>query len=285
MNSLILGSGFGLYGYLPAISVHSKFIYLNKKYKSKFLRRNELTKFYNKIKWFNNLSNIINDVDYIVIAIRPIDQFKIVKSLINKKKFKHLFLEKPISNNPKNSMRLIKYLEARKVNYSFGFLFEYLQWYKYLKKKLLKNNRFKIIWHIKINKKNKSWKYKANQGGGILRYYGIHLIKLIYDLNLINIKSNLMNKNLWRSEFYDNKNNLLEIDLRMGIRDKFKLIYKNKILVNSKNPFQKIINQKKIDPRSFILTKYINQNLFKSPNKYNRNIKFIYFWDKIERNK
>ena len=51
MNSLILGSGFGLYGYLPAISSYCRYIYLDIRYKGKFLERSELKKLSYKIKW------------------------------------------------------------------------------------------------------------------------------------------------------------------------------------------------------------------------------------------
>ncbi len=42
MNFLVIGSGFGLYGYLPAISIYSKKIYLNEKYKKFFLKEKNL---------------------------------------------------------------------------------------------------------------------------------------------------------------------------------------------------------------------------------------------------
>ena len=42
MNTLILGSGFGIYGYLPAIYGISKNIFLNIRYKKKIEKRTEL---------------------------------------------------------------------------------------------------------------------------------------------------------------------------------------------------------------------------------------------------
>ena len=136
MNSLIYGSGFGLYGYLPAIYKFSSTIFLNKKYKIFFKSRNELAKFESKIVWYVNFNKIKHKIDYLVIAKRPSDQSKIIKSLIKKKKkIKHLFLEKPISITPKKSSKLIDILDKKKINYSFGFLFKYTKWYKLIKKK------------------------------------------------------------------------------------------------------------------------------------------------------
>ena len=48
MNVLILGSGFGLYGYLPAVYSFSKRIYLNEKYEKIFKNKKELSKFKKK---------------------------------------------------------------------------------------------------------------------------------------------------------------------------------------------------------------------------------------------
>lgn len=48
MNSLIIGSDFGLYGYLPAIFNVFKKIYLNQRYEKTFLNRNELKKYSKK---------------------------------------------------------------------------------------------------------------------------------------------------------------------------------------------------------------------------------------------
>ena len=102
MNSLICGSGFGLYGYLPSISKFSTNVYLDKKYKKIFNLRKELSEFEPKIIWYNKINKIILKIDYLVIAKRPKDQLNIVKSILkNKNNIKHFFLEKPISVTPK----------------------------------------------------------------------------------------------------------------------------------------------------------------------------------------
>ena len=79
MNTLIIGSGFGLYGYLPSIYNFSKKIYLNKKYKNTLYKRKELKSYLDKVKWYSLQSKIISQIDYIVIAKRPQDQFKEIK--------------------------------------------------------------------------------------------------------------------------------------------------------------------------------------------------------------
>ncbi len=150
MNFLIIGSGFGLYGYLPAISNYSKKIYLNIEYKKFFSKRKELTKYTNKIIWYKDQKKIIKYIDYLIIAQRPQDQFRLVKKLVKtQNKIKHFFLEKPIGINPNKSKLFINFLNKKKINYSFGFTLSYLNWYKIIKANKKKYQTFNFVWQIK----------------------------------------------------------------------------------------------------------------------------------------
>ena len=78
----------------------------------------------------------MKDVDYLIIAKNPLSQFILLKKILKlKKKFKHVFLEKPIHINPKKSLNLINFLNKYNIKFSVGFIFEYLNWFIYLKKK------------------------------------------------------------------------------------------------------------------------------------------------------
>ena len=136
MNTLILGSGFGLYGYLPSVVFYSKKIFLDKKYKNKFQKRNILKKLEKKISWYDTLEKIIKDIDYLIIAKNPLSQFVFLKKILKfKKKLNHVFLEKPIHINPKKSLNVIHFLKKKNIKFSVGAIFEYLNWFIYLKKK------------------------------------------------------------------------------------------------------------------------------------------------------
>ncbi len=286
MNTVIFGSGFGLYGYLPAIYSSSKKIFLNDKYKKVFFKRKELSKFKKKIVWYSNFSKIQNSINYAVIAKRPNDQTLILKKVLSKKKrIKHVFLEKPINVNPKKSFETIKLLTNKKINYSFGFLFDYLNWYKILKNKNIKKKRIEIIWHIKKNKKNNEWKYNDKIGGGILRYYGIHLIRLAFSLRYLVVNKNFVKKNSWSSDLKSKKNHKLSIRLKFSKKNKFSILVNGKKKYESTNPFLKSISTKKIDPRTFILKKYINSNLLRYKNNCSDDLKFVKFWKLIENTK
>ena len=289
MNSLICGSGFGLYGYLPAIHKFTNNIYINKKYQKFFYTRSELVLFESKIIWYKNIKNIINAIDYLVIAKRPADQIKIIKILLkNSNKIKHIFLEKPISINPKKSLEVFKICREKKINYSVGFLFEYVSWYKLIKKKLdntKKRNNILIKWNIKsdVNKSN-SWKYNHQDGGGLIRYYGIHFIKLFSDLGFNIIKSNEINIKYWKFSINDKESNTIKIILKYSTNSNFS--YRINTLKNKKfsSPFLNGINSKLIDPRCFFLKKYISENLFNYNDNFSNDLSFLNLWNKIEIN-
>ena len=67
-----------------------------------------------------------------------------------------------------------------------GFLFKYIVWYNYIKRRLTGNQKFKIIWDIKFNSENNLWKYIHSSGGGLIRFYSIHFIRIFYDLKFLN---------------------------------------------------------------------------------------------------
>jgi len=285
MNALIIGSGFGLYGYLPSIFHVSKKIYLNRRYKKIFSTRSELEKYSKKIIWYLDQNKIIDNIDYIVVAKRPQEQSKIIKKILEKKNnLKHIFLEKPIDINPKKSISFLNYLKKKKINYSFGFIFKYLRWYKSMKIKLTKNQNFEIIWQIDKKKKyNNHWKYSLTQGGGLVKFYGIHFIELFFSLNLVNIKKNIISKNCWKIVVSDNKNNFVNLIIKFAKKNNFFIKHNKKNIINSMNPFLKKITNKKTDPRSAILKKYINTNLKGFKKVSNINLQFINFCEKIEK--
>ena len=281
MNFLIIGSGFGIYGYLPAVYKFTKKIYLNIKYKKKFINRLELKKFSDKIVWYNNIRIIIDDIDHVVIAKQPKDQFKIVKEIYLKKKIKHFFLEKPLDINPKKSNNFLKFLKKNKLNYSLGLLFRYLRWYNYIKLNRRSTN-FTINWDIKKRKKNNKWKYNSKQGGGLLKFYGIHFLYLLIDLKYIKIKKYFFKKNSLKLSFLNTSKFNIDINIKFAKNDNFEIKTENKTFFKSVNPFSKKILRNKIDPRVSVLQKYLKQNLNNYKNYYKDDIKLIRLWSKLE---
>ena len=283
MNTLIIGSGFGLYGYLPSIIDFSKKIYLSIKYKKKVENRKDLKKYLNRINWYLNLYSISDKIDCVVIAQKPKNQHEKIIELIKYIKPKIFFLEKPLSNTPKNSLSLIKSLSRKKIKFVIGFMFKYLNWYKFCNRNINQNQKFKIIWEIKPNKKNNFWKFNHLDGGGITRFYAIHFFRLLFDLNFKKINYKKITKKKCYIIASDVKKNFFDICIKFSKSNNFKVFLNNKKKFNGPNPFLKKINKDK-DPRIIIIKKYIADNLKKKYINYDYEKNFILFWKKLEKN-
>ena len=282
MNTLIIGSGFGIYGYLPSIIKISKNLYLKNKYQKIYLNRDFPKKYLSKIIWYSDIKLIINKVDYVVIAQNPKNQHSIIKKIIKTKRLKHLFLEKPISNTPKNSLFLVKKLKENKIKFSIGFLFKYLNWYKFISKRLTLNKKFNIIWEIKINNKNNLWKYDQSSGGGLLRFYAIHFIRLLFDFKITILNKKMIKKNQLHLNLSDKKKNTFDLIIKFSKKNKFLLNYNDKNFYQSVNPFLKVISKNK-DPRVSLVKKYLDDILNGNETNYEYEKKFILFWKSLEK--
>lgn len=127
-----------------------------------------------------------------------------------------------------------------------------------------------------------SWKYNYKEGGGLIRYYGTHFIKLFADLDFNFIKKNLINKNSWKILIEDRKHNSITVILKYSKTNNFSYKIDNLLTNYFKSPFLDEINYEFIDPRCFFLKKYIRKNLFKYNNNFTNLKNFLNLWSKIE---
>ena len=182
---LIFGGGFGIYGYLPAILLYPRNkVYLNIKYKKTITERIELNKLLESILWYKEIDIIIQKVNSVVVATNPEKQKQIILDLLNHQNINNLVLEKPLAVNPRNSIKVLSKLINSNKEFVFGYSFLYTNWSLKVKKQIHKINH-KIIYfdwffmahHFKNNLK--TWKNNHLKGGGVIRFYGIHLIALL----------------------------------------------------------------------------------------------------------
>ncbi len=179
----IIGSGFGLYGLLPAFkSLNNCSVVSICSSKTK-----RLLDYCEEI----NLKNIYTDwklmldkekLDAIAIAVTPNAQYEIAKVAI--KKNLHVFLEKPLSANINQAEELLKLAQKNKVITVVDFIFpEINEWIEV--KKMLDKKTFGTVNNISVNweflsytLKNKlsSWKMDINEGGGALSFYFSHVL-------------------------------------------------------------------------------------------------------------
>jgi predicted dehydrogenase len=181
----ILGSGFGLYGHLPAIAALSdEPICMPVRYRTTFETRPELADLAPRIVWVEDPLEVIARAHTVTLALMPQAQTQWMTTCLASANVKRLVLEKPLAPSPEVAILLLEQLrragKRHRINYSFLFA----PWFVWLERQLatprtLQKARVVIRWtfhahHFKHNLEN--WKRNPEAGGGALRFYGIHLI-------------------------------------------------------------------------------------------------------------
>lgn len=184
MKFAILGSGFGLYGYLPALAEEGISICLSERYRSKFNGRSELRQYAGQISWVPDINGAVREIDGVVLAKRPAEQPEIVVDLVQQENIKYFLLEKPLAVTPAQSLELLNTLQETSCHFRIAYLFVYTKWRSILEK-LIQDPGIREV-HISWNFMSHHfrndldiWKRYNSQGGGAIRFYGIQAIALM----------------------------------------------------------------------------------------------------------
>jgi predicted dehydrogenase len=271
-NIAIIGSNFGINGYLPAIKK-------NKNYKTTLIccKSNEtffkLKKKFNKIKISKNWKDAFNkNIDIIICSTVPNIQEKIIN--YNFKKKKKIIFEKPISNNYKKSYLILKKLIKNKIKSEINLTFLNHNLFIALKK-IINSNKLGVIkniyidWNLKnysLIKKKYSWKIDSKQGGGAKNIYLIHIFTYCYFLfnSFQIIKKKTKTIKIFKKNIITNIN--LEIKINNNIKGNINLNCLGKkhqihkiIILFSKGSIR-LINNSKDWTKNFKLTIYNNNH-------------------------
>ncbi len=185
----ILGSGFGLYGYLPAIATTSQVRFaMPQRYQLKYTSRPELAQWQERIEWCSSEADALERSSSVVLALCPERQAHWLEACLALKNIRNLLLEKPLARCPLEGMQLQHQLNRSGKNYRIGYLFRYLPWMKALADALrngLVTEPLVIDWQFHAHHFRHAvptWKRDHAVGGGALRFYGIHLVALLAEL-------------------------------------------------------------------------------------------------------
>jgi len=175
----IRGSGFGLYGYLPALVGCGQRVVLPERYRARFAERPELAPFANEVVWAKDEAAALELSDGAALALRPADQAELVARILAQARLERLILEKPLAPSPDESARLFEGLLRSKKTFRIGYVFRETSWGK----RFLKAGGAKSIsWtftahHFRADLRN--WKRSHASGGGPIRFFGIQLVALL----------------------------------------------------------------------------------------------------------
>ena len=269
MNVAIVGSNFGLRGYLPAIN---KIKNLNIKI---ICSRNKNKIPIKKIKNFEHVTSWKNiftkNIDLIILAVPPKLQEKIIA--YNFKYKKKIIFEKPISSKYLTSKKIVEKLKKNKIKSEINLTYLNHPLFQKTKKIIYNGSLGKVVsyniyWDFvssDFNKRIKSWKTDEKKGGGIKNIFLTHV--LAYCEFFFN-KTYLNNPNIKYAKFKGLKYKKL-ISIKLSNLEKIKgdvLIFtkKNgpqthKIEIKFKNGRVQLFTKSKDWTRNFVLKVYYNK--------------------------
>lgn len=188
----ILGSGFGLYGYMPAmIEAGAERIVLPVRYKAKLMLRPELRKYSDYVHWASDERAVLEIADSVVVALRPNQQAQWIAQSIKLSNLTHLILEKPLAISPDAASLLLDDLVTSNKIFRIGYNFRFTTWGKSMLHTLGNRPRMgdvdslRICWNFLAHHHSHNafvWKRYTSKGGGAVRFYGIHLIALLAEM-------------------------------------------------------------------------------------------------------
>jgi len=181
----IAGSGFGLYGYLPALaSGCAERIVLPDRYRPVFSRRPELAGYADRVEWAAGAEAALSKANGVVIALRPEDQAAHVDRCLEHSNIRQFVLEKPLACTPNAAAALLKRLVESGVEFRIGHNFRFTSWGVEFGSfaAVPMGGTVHVSWRFLAHHQRnglETWKRDPGTGGGALRYYGIHLIALL----------------------------------------------------------------------------------------------------------
>ena len=185
----ILGSGFGLYGYLPAlVKGCGQRVVLSERHREPFAQRPELARFADDVVWERDEASALFRAEGAVLALPPGDQSEWIARCLERPGLKRILVEKPMATSPQAARALLEDLVRSGKIIRVGYTFRYTNWAEKMTAALRQGRggkRLLIQWsflahHFRHDLRN--WKRFTKSGGGAIRFYGIQLIALLAQL-------------------------------------------------------------------------------------------------------
>lgn len=184
----ILGSGFGLYGYLPALVAHcGQRVVLPERYRQRLEERSELAQYASHVEWATDEWSALRAASGAVLALCPAMQSHWLAVCLKQPRLERLFLEKPLATEPGSARRWHERLEQSGKVVRIAYLFRHLDWAAQLRNCIFSAapRSVSIVWRFlahHVRYQIDTWKRDHEQGGGAIRFYGIHVIALLAEL-------------------------------------------------------------------------------------------------------
>jgi predicted dehydrogenase len=279
----IIGSGFGLYGYLPAlVEGLGEVVVLPRTLEEKIKTRPELSSALSGIRWVRDVDAAIAAAETIVIATPPKHQPDIVERCLKFPNIKKFVLEKPLAPIPERAIALLAQLDEAGKGYVIGYSFMHLKWQKKLLWTKVEESAMQIDWSFMANHFSNdlhNWKRRHSEGGGVLRFFGIHMLAMLASLGYNEVRESQLEgiapdePERWSATFAGQ--GLPKCQVRINSRsldNTFQILSGEKIpMVSLEGPFSLEASTGDADPRVSVLAK-----ILKSPPTTNLSLTDVY---------
>ena len=175
----IYGSGFGLYGHLPALAELGHEIFVPERYRAAFEGRTELQQYRSAVHFVDDERRILSVAELAVLTRRPADNDALARQVALIPNPPRLVIEKPPGATPQAALSLARVLKSAGVRYVTPYLMAHCAWARgCLSMVAAGGTDIALNWYFNSSGTTQSWKSTPDQGGGIVNYYFIHLIAL-----------------------------------------------------------------------------------------------------------
>jgi predicted dehydrogenase len=287
----VIGGGFGLYGYLPALIAGGNHVLLPVKYRERILGRTDLRQFDSYIMWVPTMEDGLSGAQSAIIATPPAAQAVLVRRIVNEFcNVKALFLEKPLAESPLSAAQLLNELEDNSISATVGFIFLRCPWVEKIAAATRSSGSINVIWHFQAHHfrhGTKTWKRIHEQGGGPLRFYGIHLIALLSSLGYSDVEESRLTKTNgnditgWQASFAGKALPTCNVEVEtLSNSNEFQVLVNSDAIINMSDPFDDIPRQGwQADSRVALLADLLNSEM---PNDFRFLRDVTMLWERTE---
>lgn len=183
MKAAVLGGGFGLYGYVPALAELGHVPVLAEKYRATLAARPELRRYMEAVEWVADEAAQLADCEMAIVARPPAEQVRAVHDILAHTGITHLLLEKPLAADAETSRLLLSRVGTDGRRVRIGYTFRLTPWGRRLR--MQGGGVREIAWTFMAHHYANglaNWKRDSAEGGGALAFYGIHVLALLAEL-------------------------------------------------------------------------------------------------------
>jgi predicted dehydrogenase len=173
---------------MPALARLGATPVLPARYREKLRARSDVASFGDRVLWVADEPALLDRAEALVLAVRPVDQVALAEAALAAPGIGRLLLEKPIAPDPAAARALLGALRASGRTVRAGFNFRYTPWAGRCRDWLTgatPQARLRIGWRFRAHHYRtglETWKRRPAEGGGALRFFGIHLVALLAEL-------------------------------------------------------------------------------------------------------